>query len=326
MNLKKSLPLVALGTLLSIGTAAANYVTKELNSFNNSIYSIFSSSSEIVSKKNNSLESIIFGEKLRISPDVLPDGSPDGAADGTHAKEGLEHKTENSMENTELCIPVGGVVGRPYGRLKDPIDGVRRPHEGIDIKAKERDSVFSAKEGKIKYAGMLGDYGNIVIISHPDHSETYYAHLRTVARNLRIGKQVGKHEYLGRVGHTGRSTGPHLHFEYRINVSEKDPDGKPVNPAIHFENYVSGVKRGDTLRYYVKLALNKTIDSVRLLNLQEPIEKMKGVPAKILNYVVESQPSSLQYLTVPLINSGTNSEEANKVYHRKIIGYMGRRR
>lgn len=103
--------------------------------------------------------------------------------------------------------------------------GVTRPHQGIDIAAGMGSNVVSARAGTITYAGWLGDYGNLIIVDHGDGFSTRYAHLS--GYNCYYGQSVSKGQAIGFIGSTGRSSGPHLHFEILIN-------GIPVNPLSYY--------------------------------------------------------------------------------------------
>ena len=98
-----------------------------------------------------------------------------------------------------------------------------KAHLGVDYAARSGTPVVAAGSGRVNYAQRMGSYGNLVKISHADGYETRYAHLKSFRRGIHRGKQVKKGQVIGYVGTTGRSTGPHLHFELRKHSS-------PVNP------------------------------------------------------------------------------------------------
>ena len=115
-----------------------------------------------------------------------------------------------------------GPVSSPFGWRRDPINGQSRFHKGVDIRAAYGQPVPSAAGGQVVTAGEQGAYGLTVVVEHDSGIRTRYAHLSAVA--VTPGESVERGQDLGRVGSSGRSTGPHLHFE----VLE---DGRPVNPA-----------------------------------------------------------------------------------------------
>lgn len=115
----------------------------------------------------------------------------------------------------------GGRVSSGFGKRIDPLSHVHRDHHGVDIAAKRGSSIRAARAGQVTFAGPRGGYGNLVIIDHGDGVETRYAHCDRIL--VRKGDVVGADAGIATVGSTGRSTGPHLHFEVR-------EDGTPIDP------------------------------------------------------------------------------------------------
>ena len=109
------------------------------------------------------------------------------------------------------CLPVNGIVTSAPGLRTDPFTGELRNHNGIDIAVAEGTSVKAISHGVVAYSGTRNGYGNIVIIDHEDGLVTLYAHN---SQNLvSSGDKVGSNKVIALTGSTGRSTGPHLHFE-----------------------------------------------------------------------------------------------------------------
>jgi len=96
-----------------------------------------------------------------------------------------------------------------------------RMHEGIDIAATIGTPIHAAASGTVIHAGWLGGYGNLVVVDHGDGLATAYAHASAIL--VAVGQQVSQGDTLSLVGSTGNSTGPHLHFEVRVNGSAVDP-------------------------------------------------------------------------------------------------------
>jgi murein DD-endopeptidase MepM/ murein hydrolase activator NlpD len=117
--------------------------------------------------------------------------------------------------------PVRGRITSGFGSRRDPFDGSRQFHEGVDIAAAWGSPVRVTEDGIVLEARRHGGYGNMVLVQHEDH-KTLYGHLRRFS--VTPGQKLQRGDVLGEVGSTGRSTGPHVHFE-RI---EKD---KPIDPA-----------------------------------------------------------------------------------------------
>ncbi len=120
-----------------------------------------------------------------------------------------------------FIVPTKGPIGSGFGMRKHPIYGIVRLHAGVDFDAPMGAPVIAAKEGRVIFAGVQGGYGNVVVIQHAGPVTTVYAHLSSI--DVRTGNYLGKGELLGRIGSTGLSTGPHLHFEVRVNGEAKDP-------------------------------------------------------------------------------------------------------
>jgi murein DD-endopeptidase MepM/ murein hydrolase activator NlpD len=121
-----------------------------------------------------------------------------------------------------LELSFSGSISSPYGWRTDPFTGERDFHQGIDLAKPFGSEITAAGEGTVIYSGWKKGYGQIVEIEHSNGISTLYAHN---SRNLvRAGERVSKHQPIALVGDSGRSTGPHLHFEVR-------EDGKAVNPS-----------------------------------------------------------------------------------------------
>ncbi len=118
--------------------------------------------------------------------------------------------------------PARGSFTSGFGVRVHPIFRIRRMHSGVDIAAPRGARVAAAWDGTVLYAGWFGGYGKIVIIDHGEGISTLYAHLSAIL--TAPGARVRQGEVIGRVGSTGFSTGPHVHFEIRVN-------GTPVNPV-----------------------------------------------------------------------------------------------
>ena len=117
--------------------------------------------------------------------------------------------------------PVMGRINSPFGWRMHPITRRRDFHTGIDIKANRNDSIKAAGSGRVVYSGWMGGYGKVLVIEHSNGQSTLYAHCSTLLAGK--GANVSQSQTVAKVGTTGRSTGPHLHFEVRNGNS-------PVNP------------------------------------------------------------------------------------------------
>jgi murein DD-endopeptidase MepM/ murein hydrolase activator NlpD len=130
--------------------------------------------------------------------------------------------SETEDRPTEWQTPVTGRVTSNFGMRTHPITGENRHHHGIDIAAPRGTPIGAAAMGTVVFAGKRGGYGNTVVIEQTDGRQTLYAHADQLLVN--VGETVQAGQTIATVGSTGRSTGPHLHFEVREN-------GQPVDPA-----------------------------------------------------------------------------------------------
>jgi len=113
-------------------------------------------------------------------------------------------------------------------RRLHPISGRVRAHQGVDYAAPTGTPIWAAGDGRVHFAGRKGGYGNTVIIDHGRGVTTLYAHMSRFGKSGRTGRSVQQGEIIGYVGTTGASTGPHLHYEYRVNGQHKNPSTVPL--------------------------------------------------------------------------------------------------
>ena len=130
----------------------------------------------------------------------------------------------HSMKQLLMRTPVDGArLTSRYGKRRHPVLGYNKMHKGVDFGASRGTPIMAAGNGTVVFAGRKGDYGNYVKIRHNGTYETAYAHMRGFARGIAKGTRVSQGQTIGYVGSTGRSTGPHLHYEIIVS-------GKHVNP------------------------------------------------------------------------------------------------
>ena len=122
------------------------------------------------------------------------------------------------------ATPINGArLSSRYGKRKHPILGYRKMHSGVDFAAPRGTPILAAGSGTVERANRYGGYGNYIRIRHTDGYKTAYAHLSKFARGVKTGTYVKQDQVIGYVGTTGRSTGPHLHYEVHHH-------GKKINP------------------------------------------------------------------------------------------------
>lgn len=147
----------------------------------------------------------------------------------------IRYETEKS---TSYYTPDGQAMRKAF--IRTPVDFTRisskfnpnrvhpvfktvRPHRGVDYAAPSGTPVKAAGDGKVSFAGKQNGYGNVVIIDHGRGYTTLYAHLKSFSRGIKKGTRVKQGKVIAYVGQTGWATGPHLHYEFRINGTHKNP-------------------------------------------------------------------------------------------------------
>jgi murein DD-endopeptidase MepM/ murein hydrolase activator NlpD len=134
---------------------------------------------------------------------------------------------ETALDGVPQVVPAGDQrITSSFGFRRDPFNGRSAMHSGIDFKGVTGSPIYAAAQGEVSFAGRRSGYGKVVEIIHANGMMTRYAHLSRI--DVAVGQAVGAGETLGGLGSTGRSTGPHLHFEVRIN-------GRAVNPRPFLE-------------------------------------------------------------------------------------------
>ena len=129
-----------------------------------------------------------------------------------------------SVRKALTLTPIDGArISSGYGRRRHPVLGYTKMHRGVDFAAPRGTPVYAGGRGVVEVAGRKGSYGRYIRIRHNSTYKTAYAHLKGFARGIRKGRRVRQGQVIGYVGTTGRSTGPHLHYEIHKN-------GRQINP------------------------------------------------------------------------------------------------
>ncbi len=137
--------------------------------------------------------------------------------------EGHYDKNGKSVKKALMKTPINGArLSSPFGMRKHPIDGYNKMHKGTDFAAPLGTPIMASGDGVVKKAGWCGGGGNCVVIRHNSAYTTVYAHMSEFAKGVRSGVRVKQAQIIGYVGSTGKSTGPHLHYEVIFN-------GKKIN-------------------------------------------------------------------------------------------------
>ena len=136
-------------------------------------------------------------------------------------------KQSNLLAATPSIRPTEGWISSPFGKRTSPFTGRREFHKGLDIANHKGTPILATADGVITYAGQKRNMGNVLVIDHGHGIVTRYAHLDEMTKKR--SEKVKRGDVIGHMGTTGRSTGPHLHYEVRLN-------GVPVNPQKYILN------------------------------------------------------------------------------------------
>jgi murein DD-endopeptidase MepM/ murein hydrolase activator NlpD len=197
---------------------------RQLNNLNQRVEAIEDNARRLAEMSGMESENRQTGERGAGGPEVL--------LDGLIAVEYRTDYLERELKSYEELLkkratvpsiwPVAGELTDGFGGRRNPFGGSSSEfHTGQDIATLWGTPVMAAAQGTVIFAGWQNGYGQIVIIDHGNGLTTRYGHLSDI--DVEVGRQLARGEILGRVGSTGRSTGPHLHYEVRIN-------DEPVNP------------------------------------------------------------------------------------------------
>ena len=141
----------------------------------------------------------------------------------SEGSEGHYDKNGKSVKKALMKTPINGArLSSSFGMRKHPIDGFNKMHKGTDFAAPMGTPIMASGDGIVKKAGWCGGGGNCIKIKHNSTYQTVYAHMSKFARGIKAGVRVKQGQTIGFVGSTGKSTGPHLHYEVIVN-------GKKVN-------------------------------------------------------------------------------------------------
>ncbi len=174
-----------------------------------------------LTEKHNSLMREMHGQINQINEAAVIQG------DGFQSLiDELENK-KNLLASTPAIRPSRGLYTSIFGRRKSPFTGLNEFHKGLDIASAEGTPVLATADGTVTYADVKGNYGNMLVIDHGHGMVTRYAHLKEFLKAP--GEKVKRGEKIALMGNTGRSTGPHVHYEVRFN-------GVPVDPQKYILN------------------------------------------------------------------------------------------
>ena len=156
-----------------------------------------------------------------------------------------------SIKKYLMRTPVKGArLSSKFGVRKHPILGFNKMHRGVDFAAKRGTPIMAAGDGRITYAGRNGSFGRFVEIKHLNNFKTRYAHLYKYAKGIKKGRNVKQGDIMGYVGTSGRSTGPHLHYE----VKHKN---RTINPMKLKSESTININEEDMPNFYANVSLTR---------------------------------------------------------------------
>lgn len=170
--------------------------------------------------------------------------SDDGSIDPRFERLGVSlarmEALERGLKSIPQVMPASlKMISSGFGYRRDPFTGAGAMHAGLDFRGPVGAPIYAAAKGKVSFAGRRSGYGNCIEISHGNGLKTRYAHMS--AFRAKVGQEVAAGDVIGAIGSTGRSTGPHLHFEVRINDRAVNP-----RPFLEAAPHVLEEARGES--------------------------------------------------------------------------------
>jgi murein DD-endopeptidase MepM/ murein hydrolase activator NlpD len=148
-----------------------------------------------------------------------------------------------SMRKAFLRAPIDARISSSFNlQRRHPVLDVVRPHEGTDYAAPPGSPIKAAGNGRVQFSGWKGGYGRTIVLKHGDNITTLYAHMSRIGKGMKTGARVKQGDVIGYVGSSGMVTGPHLHYEFRVNGSPRNsrtvklPDAQPI-PATELARF-----------------------------------------------------------------------------------------
>ncbi|MGZ5052829.1 MAG: peptidoglycan DD-metalloendopeptidase family protein [Methylobacter sp.] len=193
-----------------------------------------------------------------------------------------------SMQRAFLSAPVDFIkISSPFDtHRKHPILNRIRAHKGIDYAARTGTPVKTTGDGIVTFCGRNGAYGQVVIIQHNDHYETLYAHLSDFKKGLTVGDHVKQGDMIGYVGQTGLATGPHLHYEFHVDGTYRDPETVKIPHSMPIRSALLDDFNSQTQPFFSQLVQAKA-KSLLAKNPATVTPEIEPVPSDI-----ETEPSS----------------------------------
>lgn len=200
------------------------------------------------------------------------DGTRNG---GFYSLDGISNRT------TFIRVPVEGarVTSSFMPMRRHPVTGVLRPHQGTDFGAPRGNKIFAAADGVISRRSFdKRGFGNYLMIKHDDSRTTLYGHMSRIAEGMKVGVSVKRGQVIGYVGATGLATGPHLHYELRVNNRQVNPLKTSIPDKEHLTNEEKHKLLASARPLTTRLAMLNRIQSVKPLTPREAVAKEESTP------------------------------------------------
>lgn len=200
------------------------------------------------------------------------DGTRNG---GFYSLDGTSNRT------TFIRVPVEGarVTSSFMPMRRHPVTGVLRPHQGTDFGAPRGNKIFAAADGVISRRSFdKRGFGNYLMIKHDDSRTTLYGHMSRIAEGMKVGVPVKRGQVIGYVGATGLATGPHLHYELRVNNRQVNPLKTSIPDKEHLTNEEKHKLLASAHPLTARLAMLNRIQSVKPLTPREAVAKEESTP------------------------------------------------
>jgi len=187
---------------------------------------------------------------------------------GPDDSEGYYTDNGQSMRKAFLRAPLNftRISSRFNLSRRHPILNRIRAHRGVDYAAPMGTPIRAVADGKIEFAGIQNGYGNVVVLKHGDKYSTLYGHMMKFAKNIRRGGSVSQGQLIGYVGKTGLATGPHLHYEFRVDGVHRDPLTVKLPRALSVEpGFLAEFKRQTKQTVAMLNALDQGADATAMV-------------------------------------------------------------
>jgi murein DD-endopeptidase MepM/ murein hydrolase activator NlpD len=180
-----------------------------------------------LAERSELIEKMIDSIGVDVPPEIKDDGKNSGGIFIEQPESSRNHLLQRADQYLKAIRylpfgrPVDGPISSDFGKRMDPVNGKAAFHSGIDFRSKPGDNIYATADGKVQKALFNGSYGNYVLIDHGNGYSTAFSHMKKYV--VRRGEKIHRGQLIGFVGNSGRSTGPHLHYEVTLDNDPIDP-------------------------------------------------------------------------------------------------------